>query len=332
MLNGALDLLRAQQRHWLVTGSAGFIGSHLVETLLRAGQKVTSLDNFATGRRKNIDEMLSEAGPQAAAKFSFIEGDITSSDDLSRGFADARPDVVVHLAALAGVRPSIADPLRYSEVNVTGTVRLLDACWKHRVTRLVFASSSSVYGVDSAVPFRESDPCGKPASPYAATKRAGELCAFTAHHLQSLDVTCLRFFTVYGPRQRPDLAIHKFARLIDAGKPIELFGDGSTSRDYTWVDDIIDGVIASIDEQGRGAPAFRIYNLGGSRTTTLLRLVELISDALGKKPIVEWKPEQPGDMKRTLADLTLVGTALGYAPRVPIEEGIARFADWVRRT
>jgi UDP-glucuronate 4-epimerase len=199
------------------------------------------------------------------------------------------------------------------------------------VSRVVFASSS-VYGLDSEPPFKESDPCLRPVSPYASTKRAGELALFTAHHLYGLDVTCLRFFTVYGPRQRPDLAIHKFARLILAGRPIELFGDGSTSRDYTWIDDIIDGVVASIDEQGKGPPAFRTYNLGGSRTTTLLRLVELLSDSLGKKPLVEWKPEQPGDMKRTLADLTHVGRALGYAPRVSIEEGIARFAAWVRTT
>ena len=221
--------------------------------------------------------------------------------------------MVVHLAALAGVRPSIADPLRYGEVNVTGTLRLLEACAARGVGRLVFASSSSVYGVDSAVPFRESDPCGKPASPYAASKRSGELSAFVAHHLQSLDVTCLRFFTVYGPRQ------------IDGGQTIELYGDGSTSRDYTWIDDIIDGTVAAIDEQARGrVPGYRIYNLGGSRTTSLSRLVELISQALGKKPLIERRPEQPGDMRRTLADLSLAGSALGYAPRISIEEGLER--------
>jgi UDP-glucuronate 4-epimerase len=200
------------------------------------------------------------------------------------------------------------------------------------VRRFVFASSSSVYGADSEPPFKESDPCLRPMSPYASTKRAGELGLYAAHHLYELDVTCLRFFTVYGPRQRPDLAIHKFARLILAGRPIELFGDGGTSRDYTWIDDIVDGVVAAVDAQGRGAPAYRIYNLGGSRPTTLLRLVELLSDALGKTPTIEWKPEQPGDMKRTLADLSLVGEALGYAPRIAIEEGIARFAAWIKTT
>jgi UDP-glucuronate 4-epimerase len=314
----------------LLTGSAGFIGSHLAERLCARGDQVVGLDNFDAFYPRAMKER-NLASLRARPEFRFVEGDITSSDDLARGFAEARPDAVVHLAALAGVRPSIADPLRYSDVNVSGTVRLLDTCWKNRVTRVVFASSSSVYGADSAVPFRESEPCGRPASPYAATKRAGELCAFTAHHLQSLDVTCLRFFTVYGPRQRPDLAIHKFTRLIDAGKPIELFGDGSTSRDYTWVDDIIDGTVAAIDEQARArVPGYRIYNLGGSRTTSLMRLVELISQALGKKPVIEWRPEQPGDMRRTLADLTLSGTKLGYAPRVAIEDGIARFVSWFK--
>jgi len=314
----------------LLTGSAGFIGSHLAERLCARGDQVVGLDNFDPFYPRAVKER-NLAGLRARSEFRFVEGDITSSDDLARGFAEARPDTVVHLAALAGVRPSIADPLRYSEVNVTGTVRLLDACWKHRVTRVVFASSSSVYGVDSAVPFRESDPCGKPASPYAATKRAGELCAFTAHHLQSLDVTCVRFFTVYGPRQRPDLAIHKFTRLIDAGQPIELFGDGSTSRDYTWVADIVDGIVAAIDQQGHdAAPAYRVYNLGGSQTTSLRELVDMIAAALGRAAMIEWKPEQPGDMKRTLADLGLSGTKLGYAPRVAIEDGIARFVSWFK--
>jgi UDP-glucuronate 4-epimerase len=230
------------------------------------------------------------------------------------------------------VRPSLADPARYTDVNVLGTVRVTEAARVHGVRRIVFASSSSVYGADSEPPFKETETCLHPLSPYASTKRACELGLYTAHHLYALDVTSLRFFTVYGPRQRPDLAIHKFARLILAGKPIELFGDGSTSRDYTWIDDIIDGVVASIDEQGRAAPAFRIYNLGGSRTTTLLGLVELLSRALGKTPVIEWKPEQPGDMKRTHADVSFVGRALGYSPRVPIHEGIARFAAWVKTT
>jgi UDP-glucuronate 4-epimerase len=314
----------------LLTGAAGFIGSHLAERLSARGDQVIGFDNFDAFypraiKQRNLAALSGRPG------FTFIEGDITSAGELQIAFEASQPDVVVHLAALAGVRPSIAAPLRYGEVNVMGTMRVIDACAAHGVGRVVFASSSSVYGVDSAVPFRESDPCGHPASPYASTKRSGELMAFVAHHLQSLDVTCLRFFTVYGPRQRPDLAIHKFTRLIDAGQAIELYGDGSTSRDYTWIDDIIDGVVASIDEQARGGPAaYRIYNLGGSRTTTLLRLVELISDALGKKPVIDWRPEQPGDMRRTLADVTLSGAALGYAPKVSIDDGIPRFVRWFR--
>jgi UDP-glucuronate 4-epimerase len=313
----------------LVTGAAGFIGSHLGERLLARGDDVVGFDNFDAFYARAVKER--NLAPLAASpRFSFVEGDLRAPADLERAFDKMQPDAVVHLAALAGVRPSLADPARYADVNVLGTVRVTEAARAHGVSRLVFASSSSVYGADSEPPFKESDPCLRPLSPYASTKRAGELGLYTAHHLYALDVTCLRFFTVYGPRQRPDLAIHKFARLILADKAIELYGDGSTSRDYTWIDDIVDGVVAAIDEQGRGAPAFRIYNLGGSRTTTLLRLVELISQALGKKPVIEWKPEQPGDMKRTLADLTHVGGALGYAPRVPIEEGIARFAAWVK--
>jgi UDP-glucuronate 4-epimerase len=258
---------------------------------------------------------------------------------LGRAFAP-RPDVVVHLAALAGVRPSLAEPARYADVNLTGTQRVIDAAATHGVRRLVFASSSSVYGLDSPPPFKESDPCLKPLSPYASTKRAGELLLFVAHHLQALDVTCLRFFTVFGPRQRPDLAIHKFARLIAAGRSIELYGDGSSSRDYTFVDDIVDGVVAALDETAGAEPAgaepagvaagYRIYNLGGSRTTTLLELVELLGEALKKTPRIEWRPEQPGDMKRTLANLTLSARALGYAPRVSMEEGIRRFVEWLR--
>jgi UDP-glucuronate 4-epimerase len=318
----------------LVTGAAGFIGSHLAERLVARGDEVVGLDNFDAFYPRAVKER-NLSGLLAGPRFALVEGDLRELADLERAFSAARPDVVVHLAALAGVQPSLADPARYADVNVLGTVRVTEAARAHGVKRIVFASSSSVYGRDSEPPFKESDPCLQPVSPYASTKRAGELGLFTAHHLYGLDVTCLRFFTVYGPRQRPDLAIHKFARLILAGKPIPLFGDGSTSRDYTWIDDIIDGVVAAVDETGeqrKGAPGFRIYNLGGSRTTTLRRLVELISEAVGKKPVIEWKPEQPGDMKRTLADVSLAGKALGYAPRVPIEEGITRFAAWIKAT
>jgi UDP-glucuronate 4-epimerase len=312
----------------LVTGAAGFIGSHLSERLCARGDEVVGVDNFDPFYPRAIKEQNLE-GLRTVAAFSFIEGDIRDAAALAGAFGRARPDVVVHLAALAGVQPSLAEPARYADVNLVGTQRVIDAARVAGVPRFVFASSSSVYGLDSQPPFKESDPCLAPLSPYASTKRSGELLLFAAHHLYALDVICLRFFTVYGPRQRPDLAIHKFGRLIAAGRPIPLFGDGSNSRDYTFIDDIVDGVLASIDE-AVPAPGHRIYNLGGSRTTTLLGLVDLLGQALGKKPIVEWQPEQPGDMKRTLADLTLSGRALGYAPKVPIEEGIARFVTWLR--
>jgi UDP-glucuronate 4-epimerase len=312
----------------VVTGAAGFIGSHLSERLCARGDEVVGIDNFdpfypRATKAQNLARL------QTNAAFSFVEGDIRDAAALERAFGPARPDVVVHLAALAGVRPSIAEPARYADVNLVGTQRVIDAARAAGTRRFVFASSSSVYGLDSEPPFKESDLCLKPLSPYASTKRAGELLLFAAHHLYALDVTCLRFFTVFGPRQRPDLAIHKFGRLIAADQPIPLFGDGSTSRDYTFIDDIVDGVVASIDE-AVVAPGHRIYNLGGSRTTTLLGLVELLGQALGKKPIIEWQPEQPGDMKRTLADVTLSGRALGYAPKVTMEEGIARFVTWLR--
>jgi UDP-glucuronate 4-epimerase len=313
----------------LVTGAAGFIGSHLAERLVARGDEVVGFDNFDPFYGRALKEQ-GLADLRKSTRFSLVEGDLRDVADLARAFARPRFDAVVHLAALAGVRPSLENPARYVDVNLLGTMRLTEGARASGVSRFVFASSSSVYGEGSAPPFKETDPCLRPLSPYASTKRGGELQLFTAHHLHGLDVTCLRFFTVYGPRQRPDLAIHKFARLLLAGKPLPLFGDGSTSRDYTWIDDIIDGVVASIDEQGKGPPGFRLYNLGGSRTTTLLGLVELLSEALGKKPEIEWYPEQPGDMKRTLADLTIVGRALGYAPRVPIEDGIARFAAWVK--
>jgi len=312
-----------------VTGAAGFIGSHLSERLCARGDEVIGYDNFdpfypRADKERNLAKLRGEA------RFTFVEGDIRDGDKLERVFSEKHPEVVVHLAALAGVRPSLAEPARYADVNVTGTQRVFDASRAHGVARFVFGSSSSVYGGDSEPPFKESDTCLKPLSPYAATKRANELMLYTAHHLYAVDITCLRFFTVFGPRQRPDLAIHKFARLMAAAKPIQLFGDGSTSRDYTYVDDIIDGVVAAIDQPRGAAPGYRIYNLGGSRTTTLRELVDLVAKALAMKPTIETLPEQPGDMKRTLADVTLSGKELGYAPKVSMADGIARFADWWR--
>ena len=312
-----------------VTGAAGFIGSHLCERLCARGDDVIGYDNFDTfypraEKEKNLARLRSEP------RFSLVEGDIRDHHALERVFAEKHPEMVVHLAALAGVRPSLAEPARYADVNVVGTQRVFDASRAHGVARFVFGSSSSVYGGDSQPPFKESDPCLKPLSPYAATKRANELMLYTAHHLYAVDITCLRFSTVFGPRQRPDLAIHKFARLMAAAKPIQLYGDGSTSRDYTYIDDIIDGVVAAIDQPRAAKPGYRIYNLGGSRTTTLKQLVDLVAKALAMKPTIETLPEQPGDMTRTLADVTLSGRELGYAPKVSMEEGIRRFADWWR--
>jgi UDP-glucuronate 4-epimerase len=313
----------------LLTGAAGFIGSHLAERLCGRGDRVTGFDNFDPFYPREVKE-LNVAGLRARRDFELVEGDLTDPHDVNQAFAVAgEVDTVVHLAALAGVRPSIANPGRCWNVNVNGTLHLLHACRERGVKRIVFASSSSVYGLDSDMPFSEFDPCGHPMSPYAATKRAGELMAFNHHHLYGASVTCLRFFTVYGPRQRPDLAIHKFTRLIAAGQPIEVFGDGTTSRDYTWIDDILDGVVAAIDQQSREPrTAYRIYNLGGSRPTTLRELVDRISSALGKPAVIEWKPEEPGDMKHTLADVDLAQGDLGYSPKVSIDAGIPCFVDW----
>jgi UDP-glucuronate 4-epimerase len=315
----------------LLTGAAGFIGSHLAERLCGRGDRVTGFDNFDPFYPREVKER-NLAGLLRNKAFQLVDGDLTDPNDVDEAFGVAGPvDTVVHLAALAGVRPSLANPGRYWNVNVNGTLHLLQACRERGVKRIVFASSSSVYGMDSDVPFSEYDACSRPLSPYAATKRSGELMAFNHHHLYGAAVTCLRFFTVYGPRQRPDLAIRKFTRLIDAGQPIELYGDGSTSRDYTWIDDILDGVVAAIDQQSKeGRSAYRIYNLGGSRPTSLKGLVDRISSALGKTPVIDWKPEQPGDMKHTLADIELAQTELGYSPKVSIDAGIPRFVAWWR--
>ena len=315
----------------LLTGAAGFIGSHLAERPCERGDRVTGLDNFDPFYPREVKER-NLAGLLPRKDFALVEGDLTDPHDVDQAFEVAgQVDTVVHLAALAGVRPSIASPGRYWNVNVNGTLHLLHECRERGVKHIVFASSSSVYGLDSDLPFSEGDACSHPMSPYAATKRAGELMAFNHHHLYGATITCLRFFTVYGPRQRPDLAIHKFTRLIAAGRPIDLFGDGTTSRDYTWIDDILDGVVAAVDQQvSDPRPAYRIYNLGGSRPTTLRELVDRISSALGKKATIEWKPEEPGDMKHTLADVDLAHDDLGYSPKVSIEAGIPRFVDWWR--
>jgi UDP-glucuronate 4-epimerase len=316
----------------LVTGGAGFIGSHLVAGLLADGHTVRVLDNLDPFyppelKRRTVAMLQQQGSPQALA---FIEGDIRNPVDVQRAFDGEPLDAVAHLAALAGVRPSCQRPAEYTAVNVTGTTLLLDAARAAGVHRFCFASSSSVYGETAAVPFRETDPCGAPISPYAATKRAGELLCHTYAHLYGMRILCARFFTVYGPRQRPDLAIHKFCRSIAAGEPIPLFGDGSARRDYTYVTDIIAGVRRTLDWTAQTGPGFEIVNLGGSRTTTLIDLVRHLERLLDRPAQIDWQPPQPGDVPVTYAATTHARALLGYEPQVPIEDGLARFVEWFR--
>jgi UDP-glucuronate 4-epimerase len=317
----------------LVTGGAGFIGSHLCERLLRRGHIVWAIDNFDPFYDPAIKE-ANVARLNLWPGFRLLRLDIRDPGPLLAALNERNGpafDVVVHLAARAGVRPSIEEPLLYSQVNLDGTVALLEIARQLRITRFVFGSSSSVYGNNETVPFAENQPVDHPISPYAATKRAGELLCHTYHHLYGMGIACLRFFTVYGPGQRPDLAIHKFTSLITAGKPVPMFGDGTTERDYTYVDDIVDGIEGSIEYTATHPGSFEILNLGGSRTTSLRRLVELIAAEVGREPVIQRLPMQPGDVLRTFADVRKAHALLGYDPRVRIEEGIPRFVDWYTR-
>lgn len=309
----------------LVTGAAGFIGSHCALGLLDAGYAVVGLDNFDPF----YERQMKEDGLRALSgrgRFAFIEGDIRDRDTVDWALEGA--STVLHLAARAGVRPSIAQPELYTSINVQGTVTLLEACRARGVRRFVFGSSSSVYGDTTPVPFREDAPAVDPISPYAATKRAGELMCRVYSHLYGFRVAALRFFTVYGPRQRPDLAIHRFTRLLAEGRPIEQFGQGDTERDYTFVDDIVQGVLGALEWIAQDEPAFEVFNLGESRTVRLDRLIALLSDALGVAPRIERRPIQPGDVRRTWADVSKARQMLGYDPRVSIEEGVPRFVRW----
>jgi UDP-glucuronate 4-epimerase len=310
----------------LVTGAAGFIGSHLIEALVRRGDEVVGIDNFDGFYPRSMKERnLQEAG----RGFAFHEQDMLDVDGLR---ARLTPEtVIVHLAAKAGVRPSLADPAGYAETSVTGTAAVLEAARRAGVSRIAFGSSSSVYGDSTPAPFREDAAAIEPVSPYAATKRAGELLCHTYAHLYGLGVVALRFFTVYGPRQRPDLAIHKFTRMLSQGRAIPFFGDGSTRRDYTWVDDIVQGIEGAIAYAAAHPGCCELVNLGESDTVTLARLVELLGDALGVQPRLERLPAQPGDVERTCADISRARALLGYAPATGIEEGIPRFVDWYRR-
>jgi len=319
------------ERRALITGAAGFIGSHLSERLLAEGWSVVGLDNFDDFydpqiKRRNISGCLTKKD------FQFIEADIRDGAAMDKIIGDD-VEIIVHLAAKAGVRPSIAQPMLYADVNINGTMVLLEAANKHNVDKFIFGSSSSVYGNNEKVPFSEDDNVDFPISPYAATKKAGELICHTYHHLYDMSITCLRFFTVYGPRQRPDLAIHKFARLIEHGKPIPIYGDGSMMRDFTYIDDIIDGTVAAIRRLGvgRSGHAFAIYNLGESQPITVNDLIAKIEKALGKKAVREYQPLQPGDVERTYADITRAAEELGYEPATAIEEGLARFIEWLRQ-
>lgn len=314
--------------NFLVTGGAGFIGSHVCERLLQGGHNVWALDDLNTFydpqlKRRNLQEIQALARP-----FEFVQGDITDRAALDKLFGSVKFDQVIHLAARAGVRPSLAEPALYQRVNVEGTVNLLEAARHTGVKKMTIASSSSVYGVNSKVPFAENDPIFAAISPYAASKLACEALGHVYHHVYGMDVAMLRFFTVYGPRQRPDLAIYKFAKLISAGKPIPVFGDGSTARDYTYVSDTVDGVMACTQKEF----GFEIFNLGESQTVTLSRLIEVLENALGKKAIIDRQPAQPGDVPLTFADITKARARLGYQPHIKIEQGIALFIDWFRRS
>ncbi|MBI3817881.1 MAG: GDP-mannose 4,6-dehydratase [Planctomycetes bacterium] len=308
-----------------VTGGAGFIGSHLCERLLERGDGVVVFDNF----NDFYDVRFKERNAAAIATrrgCEIVRGDLRDRAAVFAAFKKRPFDAVVHLAALAGVRPSVKDPSKYNEVNIQGTINLLDAIRERPSTKFIFGSSSSVYGANSKTPFAESDPIEKMVSPYAVTKRAGEQFASCYHSLYQIPTVCLRFFTVYGPRQRPEMAIAKFASLIERGDPVPVFGDGRTRRDYTYVDDILDGVIKSIDRCG----GYELFNLGESRTIELRELIDVLAREIGKPAKLQFLPPEPGDVPVTFADITKARAVLGYDPRVAIEDGVRRYVRWRR--
>jgi UDP-glucuronate 4-epimerase len=310
----------------LITGGAGFIGYHLALRLFREGWQITLLDNFndfydPSIKRRNVADIQKE-GPA-----TLYEVDILDSRSLRQVYEETQPEAVVHLAAWAGVRPSLEKPRIYTEVNITGTLNLLELAREFKTPSFIFGSSSSVYGGNTKVPFSEHDPVNEPVSPYAATKRAGELLCYTFSHNYSMNITCLRFFTVYGPRQRPEMAIHKFARLIWEEKDVPAFGNGDSRRDYTYVDDITAGIAAAL----RLNPRYEIINLGNSHAVSLGTLISELEQALGKKARIKSLPPQQGDMKVTHADITKAQRLLGFEPSTPIGEGIGKFVDWFRQ-
>lgn len=317
------------EKNILVTGGAGFIGSHLVERLLGEGTwRVTVVDDLNDFYSPEI-KRANIARFRDAANFNFVESDIRNADAMRKVFDANEFDAIVHLAARAGVRPSLCHPKLYAETNINGTLNLLELARDFDIKQFVFGSSSSVYGVNSKVPFSEDDRINQPISPYASTKAAGELLCHTYSHLFDIRTVCLRFFTVYGARQRPDLAIHKFTRLIAEGKPIQVFGDGTTRRDYTYIDDIIQGVRASIDYD---TSMHEVFNLGESETTELSRLINLLEECLGVEAVIDRQPMQPGDVPTTYADISKARKLLNYHPLTKIEEGIPRFVEWYRES
>ena len=313
--------------NFLVTGGVGFIGSHVCERLLEAGHAVCALDDLNDFYDPAIKQSTLRELQSRAQSFSFVHADITNRGEVDEIFGSMAFDQIIHLAARAGVRPSLENPALYQRVNVEGTVNVLEAARERGVKKITIASSSSVYGVNSKVPFSEADPIFSAISPYAASKLACEALGHVYHHVHGMDVCMLRFFTVYGPRQRPDLAIHKFARLMQSGQPIPVFGDGNTSRDYTYVDDTVDGVIAATDKEF----GYEIINLGESQTIELDRLIELLEQAMGVKAEINRQPAQPGDVPITFANIEKAQRLLGYNPQVKIEDGIPRFIEWFRQ-
>jgi UDP-glucuronate 4-epimerase len=314
----------ARPQRVLVTGAAGFIGSTLVDRLLAEGREVTGFDSFdpyypEEQKHRNL------LGAIAQPEFRMVRGDIRDDQAVTLLFDEGCFDGVVHLAALAGVRPSLERPALTADVNVNGSSVIFEAAMRHDNPRIVFASSSSVYGEREDGPFLETDPVERPISPYAATKRAGELIAHTFHHACDLSITCARIFTAYGPRQRPDLAIRKFADLMQQGRPIPVFGDGKNVRDFTFVEDLVDGLVRALDRD----LGFAILNFGGGRTVTLLEVISILEQTLKVDAKIEWLPAQVGDVRQTWSDTTAAREALGFAPQVSLEEGIGRFVQWL---
>lgn len=322
---------------FLVTGGAGFIGSHVCEKLLGFGHEVISVDSFNDFyapelKRDNIREIekIAIGISSNCSMFSSEEGDIRDKQWIDSVLSKYRPDIVIHLAAYAGVRPSIENPELYYDVNINGTLVLLECMKKYSVSRCVFASSSSVYGNCGKVPFSESDAVDHPISPYAATKKAGELLCHVYHSLYGMSIACLRFFTVYGPRQRPDLAIRKFVELMESDSELPFYGDGTSERDYTYIDDVVEGVMGAVSWiNDRDTPCYDIFNLGESRTVSLFEMVSVIEGALGKKAQIKRLPNQPGDVQKTYADISKSRKTLNYDPKTDFEDGIGKFAEWI---